>query len=269
MIKITSQQNEKIKIVNKLRQKNKRDKTNLFLIEGYREILRANEFEVKIDSIFICPEFFLGNNEDTLIEKIKKRKAQVYLCTKNVFEKISYRDRPDGLIVIAKQNKLDLDDLEKIIKKKKVHLFVILEAIEKPGNLGTILRSSDATKVDAVIVCDPCTDIYNPNVVRASIGTLFSQKVIISNSDDVIFLMKKYNIKIVATTPHTKNMYYGVDLKKSTAIVMGTEQYGLSDKWLKSADVRVKIPMLGIADSLNVAAATTIMLYETIRQKRS
>ncbi|MCX8107869.1 MAG: RNA methyltransferase [Verrucomicrobiae bacterium] len=146
-------------------------------------------------------------------------------------------------------------------------LVLIAEAVEKPGNLGTILRSADATGVAVVLVCDPCTDINNPNVVRARIGTLFSVPVVETTSDRALDWLRRNNLKIVATSPHAEKKYSDEDLRGSIAIVVGTEQYGLSRTWLEVADVQVRIPMLGQADSLNVATATTILLYEAVRQR--
>jgi TrmH family RNA methyltransferase len=144
---------------------------------------------------------------------------------------------------------------------------VVAEAIEKPGNLGTILRSSDGAGVDAVIVCDRCTDINNPNVVRSSVGTLFTMPVVEASTADTLTWLRTRGIRVVATTPHTDCLYSDADLAGPVAIVVGTEQYGLTETWLAQADVEVRIPMLGTADSLNVASATTILLYEARRQR--
>ncbi len=143
--------------------------------------------------------------------------------------------------------------------------YLIAEAIEKPGNLGTMLRSSDAAGVSGVVVCDRCTDIYNPNVVRSSVGTLFTQTIIESTSEEAIAFLKKNKIAILAATPHAKQCYTEVDLSGPLAIVVGTEQLGLSDTWMQAADLQVAIPMAGRADSLNVAAAATILLFEVVR----
>ena len=167
-------------------------------------------------------------------------------------------------MALAPQVKKSLGDLH----LPEAPLLVVAESIEKPGNLGTILRSADAAGVHAVIVCDECTDINNPNVVRASIGTLFSVPVAEAGSTEAIDWMKKGGIQILAATPHAEKEYTEVDLTAPTALVMGTEQYGLSDQWMKSADLQVRIPMLGQIDSLNVASATTILLYEAVRQRR-
>lgn len=259
---ITSMQNPKLKQVAQLAKRRKRNHTNLFFIEGYREIFRAIQAEVQICSLFICPALFLGENEEKLIEKIAKDKT--HYCSESVFRSISYRDRPDGLIAVAEQMHHPLN----FIALSTPAFVVIAEAIEKPGNLGTILRSADAAGVDGVIVCDRCTDIYNPNVVRASVGTLFTTPVVEAASQEVLALMRLEKIAIVAATPSASQEFTEVDLTGPVAIAVGTEQLGLSDFWMKQADICVCIPMHGIADSLNVATATTLLLYEVIRQRK-
>lgn len=260
---LTSLQNPKIKQALKLWKRKERELSSTFLIEGYRELSRAAEAQIEIETLFICQELFLGHNEQQLIALISQRGARVFECTKSVFEKLSYRDRPDGLVAVARQFDTSLSSL----CLKESPFFVVAEAIEKPGNLGTILRSSDATHVDGVIVCDQCTDIYNPNVVRASVGTLFTQPVVEASTKEVLTWLRQNGIAILAATPSARACYTEVDLTKPTAIVVGTEQYGLSKTWMKNADLQVKIPMLGVADSLNVAMATTLLLYEVIRQR--
>lgn len=261
MDEITSAQNPKIKLAESLKERRERDKLDLFIIEGYREILRAHEAGRRFETLFYCPPLFLGENEKDLIRSIGENKA--FRCSEKVFRKLSYRDRPDGLVGIAKQSHLKLDDLQLSPKP----FLVVAEAIEKPGNLGTILRSSDAVKVDGVVVVDRCTDIHNPNVVRASVGTLFTIPVIEAKGADALKWMKKQGIQLVATTPRADKEYTQVDLTGGVAIVVGTEQVGLTDTWLKEADIQVRIPMRGVADSLNVATATTLMLYEVLRQR--
>ncbi|HSX13259.1 MAG TPA: RNA methyltransferase [Chlamydiales bacterium] len=259
---ITSLQNSRVKLCVALRDRRSRKDTGLFLIEGYREITRAIDAGRTIETLLICPELFLGEKNEELI---KKCGGEVLECTPEVFAKISYRDRPDGLLALAPQLHLGLEEL----KLSKNPFFLVAESIEKPGNLGTILRSSDAAGVDAVIVCDPTTDIHNPNVVRSSIGTLFTLPVLEAGSEETLQYLKKQNIALVAATPHAEKEYTEVDLTVPLAIVVGTEQYGLSENWMKQADTLVRIPMCGVADSLNVASATTLMLYEVLRQRRN
>jgi RNA methyltransferase, TrmH family len=265
---LASLQNPRVKHVIDLRERRTRDQSSQFIIEGYREVLRALEGGCKLDSLFYCPELFLGENENALIERIGTLGAQLFICEEKVFRKMSYRDRPDGLIATAPQHRQGLNDLEKLLEKKSTPPFLIVaEAIEKPGNLGTILRSSDAVQLDALIVCDKCTDIYNPNVVRASVGTLFTVPVIESTGEETISWLRKHQISIVAATPSAQQEFTKVDLTRPIAIAVGTEQLGLSERWMQQADIQVKIPMLGVADSLNVAMATTLLLYEALRQR--
>jgi TrmH family RNA methyltransferase len=259
---ITSLQNSKVKQLVRLRERRERDLTQTFLIEGYRELLRAIDQGVEIITLFYCPEFFLGVNENSLIARVKGEK---FICTPDVFKKVSYRDRPDGLLAIAKESHLKLKDL----KLSPSPFLVACEAIEKPGNLGTILRSSDSVKVDGLIVCDQCTDIFNPNTVRASVGTLFTVPVAEATSQETIDWLKANNIKILAATPSGESNYFDVDLTQGICIAVGTEQLGLSKLWMEQADLRVNIPMKGVADSLNVAMATTILLHEVLRQRGS
>lgn len=260
---LTSRQNPKIKTFEKLKERRERDASGQFLIEGYRELKRATDGNVEIQMLLICPELFLGENEPALIEKIQKSGAEIYECPSYLFEKVSYRDRPDGLMAIAKQMRFSLDQLQ----VKKDPFVLIAEGIEKPGNLGSILRSADAAGADAVIVCDRCTDIYNPNVVRASVGTLFTLPVIEANSHETHEWLQKHKIKVAAATPAAKIAFTEANFKGPLAVIVGTEQLGLSEFWMKGADIQVRIPMKGAADSLNVAAATTLLLYEALRQR--
>jgi TrmH family RNA methyltransferase len=265
---ISSPQNPRIKQLLALRERSERDETGLFLIEGYRELLRAIAAGQQLQALFYCPELFLGSNEPALLAQGAAAGAALYAVEKRPFCKASYRDRPDGLIGIAVQSRLGLADLGRSVESGHSPLFVVAEAIEKPGNLGTILRSSDAVGADGVIVCDRCTDIYNPNVVRASVGTLFTRPVVEASSRETIAWLKSQGVAIVAATPHAEADYSDADLTRPIAIAMGTEQLGLSALWMEQADMQLRIPMCGVADSLNVAMATTVLLYEALRQRR-
>lgn len=266
---LSSLQNPLVKRVIHLRDRHERDKTGLFLIEGYREILRATDAGWKLDQLLICPELFLGSNESALIQRIASRGTDVITTSDKVFQKISYRDRPDGLLAIAPQKMMTLDYLAAQHKNEKLPFYVIAEAIEKPGNLGTILRSSDAVGVSGLIVCDRCTDIYNPNVVRASVGTLFTVPTVEAKGEEALCWLKEQGIAILAATPAATHEFTQVDLARPLAIAVGTEQLGLSERWMKEADLQVRIPMNGVADSLNVAMATTLLLYEVLRQRQA
>ena len=259
-LKITSLTNPKVKRVVALRDRRDRDQEGVFLIEGYREIKRALDAKFPLETLFYCREWFLGENEEELL----RRAPQLIECTKEVFHKLSYRDRPDGLIAIAPKRERKLAELRLSLNP----FLIIAEQIEKPGNLGTILRSADAAGVDGLILADPTTDLFNPNVVRASVGTLFTVPCYEATSEASLLYLKQHGVKIVAATPHATHEFTRVDLTGPIAIAVGAEQYGLSDAWMKEADIQVKIPMLGVADSLNVATATTLMLYEVVRQRR-
>lgn len=265
---ITSSHNPRIKHVIHLREKRVRDREGLFLVEGFRELKRFTDKGLKAIELFICPSLFLGENENELIDIVQARGAEVLQCDEKLFRKISYRDRPDGLLAIAPQKKVSLEEFFSTHLFKKNPFLVIAQSIEKPGNLGTILRSCDAAGVDGLIICDQCTDIHNPNVVRASVGTLFTVPVIEAKSEDTLKMLKLKKIATLAATPQAEQEFTEVDLTQGIAIAVGTEQYGLSKEWMSQADILVKIPMFGVADSLNVAMATTLLLYECIRQRK-
>jgi len=262
---LTSSHNPRIKQAIKLRDKRMRDHTQTFIIEGYRELSLAVGHYIHLKTLFYSPFHFLGSNERTLIERVSAQHVPIFEVHHALFERLSYRDRPDGLLAIAAQNPLTLSDLK--LKQEHPSFFLVAESIEKPGNLGSMLRSADAAGVDALLVCDRCTDIYNPNVVRASVGTLFTIPVLEVTSDEAIEYLRNNGIRIVATSPDAKSIFTQVDFSQSVAIVVGTEQIGLSPQWMECADIAVKIPMRGIADSLNVAAATTLLLYEVLRKR--
>lgn len=261
---ITSPSNPKLKYVVKLRSCSTRESSGEMIVEGYRECRRALDLGYRPHAIFHCPDFYLKNeNEPQLIADAKKAGAEVYTCSKVCFEKIAYKERPDGLLMIGPHVSIRLSDL----KLPENALVIVTEAIEKPGNLGTILRSADAAKVAAVIVCDRTTDIHNPNVVRASTGTMFSVPIVEASSEEALAFLKEHGFKILAATPHAEKLHFDVDLTGNVAIALGAEQYGLTAKWMDGAELRVRIPMLGLADSLNVSAAATILVYEAVRQR--
>ncbi|MDO9542207.1 MAG: RNA methyltransferase [Kiritimatiellia bacterium] len=260
---ITSLQNEKVKNVVKLRQRAHRDKQGLLIVEGERELQRALENNRRPLSLFYCRDFFTGKNEAALVSQCRAAGAEIISCAPRVFAKMAYREKPGGLLALVPLVKCDLSGL----KLAAVPLLVIAEAIEKPGNLGTMLRSADAAGADAVIVCDRCTDINNPNVVRASIGAIFTVPVVETSSAEAIKWLHEKKIKILAASPHAALEYTQADLRRGTALVVGEEKQGLSELWIKTADLQVRIPMRGRIDSLNVAAATTVLLFEAARQR--
>lgn len=248
----------------KLRQRSHRDKAGALLVEGYRELKRAVDNGWKPSTVVTCPELYLGKHEPALVARCTSAGAVHLRVAPTVFAKVSARDRPDGLVAVGPQLHRTLDSLD----LPHDALVVVAEAIEKPGNLGTILRSADAAGAAAVIVCDRCTDVQNPNVVRASVGTLFSLPVVETSTAEALAYLHARGFRILASTPHADAFYTDFDLTGPTAVVVGAEQVGLKDDWLESPDcVTVRIPMLGQCDSLNVASATTILLYEAVRQR--
>lgn len=260
---ITSTQNPKVKALTKLHKRSERDHLGIFMVEGYRPITRAMAAGFAFSELYYCPEWFLGSNEHKVLDEARARGTALTRLGKEAFVKVAYRERPEGLIGIGKQWNTKLQDL----KLSKNPFLIVVEAIEKPGNLGTILRSADATGAEAVIVCDAVTDLFNPNVVRASTGVMFTTPTVITDSKSAIDFLRKNGIQSLAATPAATELYTDVDLTKPVAIVMGSEQFGLTDQWLNNCDLPVKLPMAGIADSLNVSAATVAIAYEVVRQR--
>jgi len=260
---LSSLQNSGVKEVVKLRQRSHRDKAELLIVEGYREVKRALDNDIPLEKLFYCPELYQGKNEPMLVGRCAEKQVPLFECSEIVFRKMAYRDRPEGLLALCPQIHRTLNDLE----LPDVPFLVIGEHIEKPGNLGTMLRTTDAAGADALIVCDRCTDINNPNVVRASIGTLFSVPLAEATTKETLAWLKAHGICSLAASPHATKNYTEVDMTQPIAIVVGAEQFGLSEAWMTQADELVRIPMLGQADSLNVAAAATILLYEVVRQR--
>jgi len=265
-IELTSLQNPRIKQIVKWRDRHDRDADQKVLIEGFRALTRAMAGNYPIDELYICPELFQGENEGTLIASLCGRGARLYRVSKDAFLKMAYRDRPEGLLGIGPQVHRTLKDLGKV---KSPAFFLVAEQIEKPGNLGTMLRSADAAGVDALILCDPRTDLYNPNVVRASTGNLFTLPIAEATSEEALAWLKENGVAILSATPHTPNLYTDVDMTRPVAVVVGAEEFGLSPVWMNNGDIQVRLPMMGEADSLNVATATTLLLYEVLRQRLS
>lgn len=263
MERITSTTNPRVKHLVRLRDRRHRDDDGVFVVEGYRAVRRMLDAGVHPQELYVSPEWFQGTNEQALIDDARAHGADVIEMSREPFAKCAYRDRPDGLLAVVPQWKVGLADLE----LPAVPFLLVVEAIEKPGNLGTILRSADAAGIHAVLVCDQVTDMFNPNVVRSSTGVLFSMPVVVTSSDEVSAFLRAQNIRTVATTPDATLLYTDADLTGPIAVLMGSESFGLSQRWLGDADERVRIPMAGQADSLNVAMATIVTLFEAVRQR--
>lgn len=260
---LSSFQNPRLKQVLKWRDRRDRDRDQVVLLEGYRALSRALEADFPVSEVFYCPELYQGTHETELLGKLRERGATLLQVAPAPFSKITYRDRPEGLLGIAPQRHVSLD----VLRLTANPFLLVAEQIEKPGNLGTMLRSADAAGVDALILCDPRTDLWNPNVVRASTGVLFSMPVPEASSKQALEWLQKHDISILAATPHAELLYMEADLTRPLALAVGAEQFGLSELWMQQADLKVRLPMMGQADSLNVATATTILLYEALRQR--
>jgi len=253
---ITSLQNPKVKQIVKLREdKRQRQSDGSMLVEGYDELTLALRAGLKPQSILTAPEL--------ATRTIDIPEAEILTVTRAVFQKMSYRDNPDGWLGIFPIPKTSIEE----IKLSDPALVIVAESIEKPGNLGAILRTADAARVDAVIVCDPRVDPWNPNVVRASRGAIFTIPTIETGNSNALAWLKSMKMQIVAATPSADKLYTDVDLREPVAIAVGTEDNGLTDFWMSNADIKVKIPMMGRVNSLNVSIATALLAYEAVRQR--
>ena len=237
---ITSAQNPKIKRLQLLQQKSsERRKSGLFVVEGRRELQHCINAGFEVDTAFVCL--------DLLGEGYKAPAKKVFEVSRDIYEKIA-----------------TLEDLS----LGESPLVVVLESVEKPGNLGAVLRSADAAGADAVIVCDPLTDLYNPNLIRSSIGAIFTVPCVACSSDECIAFLKQRGISILTAQLQDSSLYYDIDMRRPTAIVMGTESTGLTNQWRQAADAHIRIPMLGRLDSLNVSVSAAILLFEAVRQRQ-
>ncbi len=253
---ITSLQNVRVKQIVRLRDDKKTRKAKgLMLVEGYDEIQLALSAGHKPQTLLYSPEI--------VSREIIGPTAETLTVSRNVFEKVSYRENPDGWLAIFPIPHSTFDNLT----LGKTPLIIVAESVEKPGNLGAILRTADAAQVDAVLLCDPRVDLWNPNVVRASRGAVFSVPVIETESGSALEWLKEKSIRVLAATPAADVIYTDVDLRESMAVAVGTEDEGLTDLWLSNADLRVKIPMMGKVNSLNVSVSTALMVYEAVRQR--
>lgn len=253
---ITSLQNPRVKHIVKLRDdKRQRREEGLLLVEGYDEIQLALSAGYRPRTIIAAPEIASRQIPLADVERIT--------VTRAVFAKMSYRENPDGCLAVFPIPRLSLDDLALSASP----LVIVAEAVEKPGNLGAILRTADAAHVDALLVCNPRVDLWNPNVVRASRGALFSVPTTECDNDSALEWLKRNNIRILAATPSAEEVYSDIDMRQPTAIAVGTEDEGLTEFWMSNADMQVKIPMMGRVNSLNVSVSTALILYEAVRQR--
>ena len=259
MKQIQSVQNTFIKNILKLQEKSReRKKQQLFVIEGKREIELAFKGQFEIDSLLFIPQKI----EYDYLKQFNAR--EVIEITPEVYQKIAYRESTEGIIAIAKSKYIDLNSL---IFKNKEPLILVIEGIEKPGNIGAMIRSADAANIDAIILADPKTDQYNPNVIRSSVGGVFTKNIVISSSEEIIAFFKKNNIKMYAATLQNSNLYTNQNYTEASAIIVGTEANGLTQIWRDHSTKNINIPMQGEIDSMNVSVAAAVILFEAKRQR--
>ena len=294
---VTSASNPKIKNLLLLQEKSKaRKEQGLFVVEGRRELEHCLSAGFTVRTLFVCPEIADGLTEEGVVSQISghprpdKRegpageasgrgrseaeaicdtipsavKPLVIEIPEQLYRKVAYRESTEGIMAEVEYKSLKLEDL----KLPENPLIMVLESVEKPGNLGAVLRSADAAGVDAVIFCDPLTDLYNPNLIRASIGAIFTVPTVAASSEETIAFLKARDIQILTAQLQDSSLYYDIDMRRGTALVMGTEATGLTDVWRKAALAHIRIPMLGRLDSLNVSVSAAILLFEAVRQRQ-
>jgi len=260
---ITSSKNKLIKDIVLLQSKSReRRKQNRIIIEGQKEISLAVDASVKIDKVFFCPIIIDIESVSELL-KDDELDLDYYELSKDAYSKISYRESTGGIVVIAETPEKNLKDLN----VQEQSIYIILESVEKPGNLGAIARVADGAGVDGIIVCDSRTDIYNPNAIRASLGCVFTNDIVVTEYDDVHEWLEENRIESYAAELTAAEFYHKTDLSGKVALVFGTEATGLTQKWINNANHRIKIPMAGHIDSLNVSTSVAVLVYEAKRQR--
>jgi TrmH family RNA methyltransferase len=262
--RITSRQNPRVKEAARLRTGRERERQGRFLIDGAREVIRAVAAGIRCREAFVCEELCDSAECEQALAAIKTAGTELLPVSPEVYAKLAFGEREEGIIAVAEARQQALGDL----RLPPRPLVAVLEGIEKPGNLGAILRSADAAGMDAAIVADGRTDLYNPNTIRASLGTVFRENVCASTAAETLRWLDEKELQIVAATPAAQTLYTDVDLRGGTAIVLGSEAQGLSETWRGANVTPVRLPMHGLADSLNVSTTAAILFYEALRQRR-
>ena len=256
---ITSPHNPRVKQFIALQQKSaERRRTGRFVVEGLRELEHCLRAGYQPHTVYYCPDILAGKPLPSF-----PREVDVFEVSSSVYAKMAYREGTEGVLAEIRAKGHTLDTL--CLPERP--LVIVLERVEKPGNLGAILRSADAAHADAVIVCDPLTDLYNPNLIRSSIGAIFTVPCVACSSEECIAFLKRNHIRILTAQLQDSHLYYDTDMTVGTAIVMGTESTGLTQQWRQAADAHIRIPMLGRLDSLNVSVSAAILLFEAVRQR--
>ena len=260
---IRSFQNPKVKALVRLKESRERRKKGRFIIEGRRELFRAIDCGVTVEQVYYAPEYFGESEKVELAMRFSDFGMEVIRLSQAVFEKCSYRKGPDGLIGIGQVRSQSLDNLP----RSRCPFYLVVEGIEKPGNLGALIRTADAAGVDAVLVTDPVADLYNPNVIRASQGSVFRVFVTVGDRDACFNKLESLDVSILTVSPKSRTRYWNADLRQPIALIMGSEKEGLSEFWLDHGGLGITIPMVGISDSLNVSASAAIVLFEAVKQR--
>jgi RNA methyltransferase, TrmH family len=262
-MKLTSFQNPKVKVLMAQRRGRERAAAGIMLVEGYEELMLALASGVVLHEVYYCPELMGAPEQLALLEYEGASQADRYELTRPVFEKVAYRQGADGWLAVAPRPATDL----KRITLDAASLVLVCEGVEKPGNLGAMLRTADAVGASGVVAVDMPTDWGNPNIVRASKGAIFSVPVAEASAEEVQAWLREAGVRLVAAAPAATQMYTDVDLTGPVAIAVGTEKQGLTASLLAAADIPVRIPMAGRVDSLNVATSAALLLYEAVRQR--
>jgi TrmH family RNA methyltransferase len=264
-LRITSRQNARVKQAARLRIGRQRKQHSRFLIDGARETSRALASGIRCIEAFVCEELCEAADSQRALDELKKADIELLAVTPDVYAKIGFGEREDGIVVVAETPCRVLSDL----RLPSQPLVAVLEGVEKPGNLGAILRSADAAGVDAVIVADARTDLYNPNTIRASLGTVFRANVCDATTAEALHWLQEKGLSIVAARPDAEVVYTDVDFHAGVAIALGSEAEGLSEAWCDASVTSVRLPMRGIADSLNVSTTAAVLFYEALRQREA
>lgn len=260
---ISSLHNPRVKRAVRLREGRQRQKQGRFLIDGARELLRAIEAGIELDEIFVCRALCRSAESHAAWERLEGTAARMTHVTPALLEKLAFGGRNEGLVAVAVPPQRTLDDL--VLPSEP--LVAVLEGVEKPGNVGAVLRSADAAGVSALIVIDGGTDLYNPNAIRASLGTIFTVPVCAASSIETLAWLGQHGLRIYAARVDAEQLYTRADWRGPAAIVLGSEAQGLSAAWSAAEVAPVRLPMRGAADSLNVSAAAAVVFYEALRQR--
>jgi TrmH family RNA methyltransferase len=263
-MRITSRQNPRVKDAAQLRASRARQRQGRFLIDGLREIARALAAGIRCIEAFICDELCVTPECRNVVLALESTDAEIFSVPPEVYAKLAFGEREDGVVFVAEAPKRQLHDLQ----LPATPLVAVLDGIEKPGNLGAILRSADAAGVDAVVAADARTDLYNPNTIRASLGTVFSANVCEATARDTLTWLRERGLAIIAARPDASQLYTEADMRGGTAIVLGSEAAGLAPAWGGENVTAVRIPMHGLADSLNVSTTAAVLFYEALRQRQ-